>query len=128
MGLLQEIVYNAATKLECQTKLDKESQNSENLATNELSEDVKKDAAVSEPESNTEDNRIGAESSSEDKRIGAETSSSGGKRSVDIYNIFLQLPQSDVRNLGSLLGREGYYFHFIYCLLFFFFFCSSSSL
>ncbi|PON94002.1 Coatomer beta subunit [Trema orientale] len=94
--LLQAVVDDAATKLECQSKLDKESQTSESLATNELSEHVKKDPAVSEPESNPED-----------KRVGAESSSSGGKKSIDIHNIFLQLPQSDLRNLCSLLGREG---------------------
>ncbi|GMN62344.1 hypothetical protein TIFTF001_031415 [Ficus carica] len=95
IGLLQVVVYNAATKLECQTNLDKEPQDSENPSTNEASED-KKDPAVSDPDPKQEDIRIGGESSSSD-----------GKKSIDIYNIFLQLPQSDLCNLCSLLGREG---------------------
>ena len=67
------VVYNAAMKLECQSKLDKASQS---LAKNEVSEDVKKDPAVYEKESNPED-----------KSIGAKSSSSGGNKSIDIYNI-----------------------------------------
>ena len=98
MGLLQVVVVNAATKLECQSNLDMETQNAENLNAIEASEDAKKDPGVSEPESNQEDKPSGAESSSRDK-----------KRTVDIYSIFLQLPQDDLRNLCSLLGREGYY-------------------
>ena len=69
--------------------------------------DVKKGPAVSEKESNPED-----------KSIGAELSSSSGKKSIDIYNIFLQLLQTDLRNLCSLLGREGYYLCFFCCLFF----------
>ncbi|EXB36051.1 E3 ubiquitin-protein ligase UPL1 [Morus notabilis] len=95
MGLLQVVVYNAATKLECQIQLDKETQNSQDLSTNEVSED-KKDPTASETENNQED-----------KRIGGESSSSDGKKSSETYDIFLQLPQSDLRNLCSLLGREG---------------------
>lgn len=111
IGLLQVVVYNAATKLECQTNLDKEPQDSENPSTNEVSED-KKDPAVSDPDPKQED-----------KRIGGESSSSDGKKSIDIYNIFLQLPQSDLCNLCSLLGREGYCLSFFYCLFFTIFTC-----
>lgn len=89
MGLLQVVVYNAGTKLDCQSQSDKETQNP---ATDEAGEDVKK-----EPVAN------------EDKCVGAESSTSDGKRNSDAYNIFLQLPQSDLSNLCSLLGREGYY-------------------
>lgn len=112
MGLLQEVVYNAATKLECQIKLDKETQNSQDLSTNEVSED-KKDPTASETENNQED-----------KRIGGESSSSDGEKSSETYDIFLQLPQSDLRNLCSLLGREGYCLSFTVCSLIFIFCCS----
>ncbi|KAL5548638.1 hypothetical protein UlMin_003869 [Ulmus minor] len=96
MGLLQVIVYNAATKLERQSSSDKETQNSQNLAINEGSEEGKNDPALVEPESNQED-----------KRVGAESSTSEGKKNIDTYDVFLQLPQSDLRNLCALLGREG---------------------
>lgn len=113
MGLLQVVVYNAATKLDCQSQSDKETQNSENLATDEAGDDVKEDPSSLEPESN-EDNKC----------VAAESSSSDGKGSTDTYNIFLQLPQSDLCNLCSLLGREGYYSYFFS----FFFTCNNCSL
>ena len=81
--------------------------NPKGLSLPAVSEDVKKDPAVSEKESNPED-----------KNIGAESSSSGGKKSIDICNIFLQLPQTDLHNLCSLLGCEGYYLCFFYCFFF----------
>ncbi|XP_048323503.2 E3 ubiquitin-protein ligase UPL1 isoform X3 [Ziziphus jujuba] len=96
MGLLRVVVDNAATKLDSQSQSDKETQNSQNLATDEACDDVKKDPSSLEPESN-EDNKC----------VAAESSGSDGKRSTDTYNIFLQLPQSDLCNLCSLLGREG---------------------
>lgn len=104
MGLLRVVVDNAATKLDSQSQSDKETQNSQNLATDEACDDVKKDPSSLEPESN-EDNKC----------VAAESSGSDGKRSTDTYNIFLQLPQSDLCNLCSLLGREGYY---SYCISF----------
>lgn len=98
MGLLQVVVYNAETKLDCQSQSDKETQNSQNPAADETSEDVKNVPSSLEPAANEDD-----------KCVGAESSTSDGKRSSDTYKIFLQLPQSDLCNLCSLLGREGYY-------------------
>lgn len=96
MGLLQVVVYSAAAKLECQADLDKETQNQP--TNEEASEDAEKNPAVPEPESNQEDTPSVAESSS-----------GPGKKSVDVYTVFLQLPQLDLRNLCTLLGREGYF-------------------
>lgn len=98
MGLLQVVVCNAETKLDCQSQSDKETQNSQNPAADETSEDVKKVPSSMEPAANEDD-----------KCVGAESSTSDGKRSSDTYKIFLQLPQFDLCNLCSLLGREGYY-------------------
>lgn len=100
MKLLQEIVHIAATNLEFQSKLERETKKAASLATKEPSEDVEKGPDVSEPESNPEDKRVGTESY--------------GKKRLETYNIFLQLPQSDLRNLCSLLGHEGYDLFFIF--------------
>ncbi|XWS09652.1 hypothetical protein CRYUN_Cryun39dG0007800 [Craigia yunnanensis] len=98
VGLLQVVVNTAASKLEnwLLSDLAVDNSNSQNLLTNEASGDAHKDPPLSEPESNQED-----------KRINAESSASNVNRNVDLYNIFLQLPESDLHNLCSLLGREG---------------------
>lgn len=99
VGVLQAVVYTAASKLESRSLSDLavDNSNSHNQLTNEASGDAHKDPSLSEPDSNQED-----------KRTNAESSASGGHRNVNLYNIFLQLPESDLRNLCSLLGREGY--------------------
>ncbi|XP_022735674.1 E3 ubiquitin-protein ligase UPL1-like isoform X2 [Durio zibethinus] len=98
VGLLKVVVYTAASKLEnwSLSNLAVDNTNTHNLLTNEASGDVHKDHPLSEPESNQED-----------KRTNAESSASNGYRNVDLYNIFLQLPETDLRNLCRLLGREG---------------------
>ncbi|XWS51731.1 hypothetical protein CRYUN_Cryun11dG0008600 [Craigia yunnanensis] len=98
VGLIQIVVYTAASKLENRSLSDLAVDNSDaqNLLTNEASGDAHKDPPLSESESNQED-----------KRTNAESSGSNGNRNVDLYNIFLQLPESDLCNLCSLLGREG---------------------
>lgn len=65
------------------------------LPVDEASGAVSKDPALPEGESKQEN-------------TDAAGSTSGGKRSNDIHNIFLQLPQSVLCNLCALLGREGY--------------------
>lgn len=65
------------------------------LHVDEASGAVSKDPALPEGESKQEN-------------TDAAGSTSGGKRSNDIHNIFLQLPQSVLCNLCALLGREGY--------------------
>ncbi|XVE50857.1 hypothetical protein DITRI_Ditri01bG0197700 [Diplodiscus trichospermus] len=98
VGLLQVVVYTAASKLENRSPSDLavDNSNSQNLLTNEASGDAHVDPSLSEPESNQED-----------KQANAESSASNGNKNVDLYNIFLQLPESDLCNLCSLLGREG---------------------
>ncbi|XVF70904.1 hypothetical protein PTKIN_Ptkin11bG0199900 [Pterospermum kingtungense] len=98
VGLLQVVVYTAASKLENQSLSDLavDNSNSKNGLTNEASGDVHKDPPLLEPESNQED-----------KLTNAESSGSNGNQKVDLFKIFLQLPESDLRNLCSLLGREG---------------------
>ncbi|XP_007020477.2 PREDICTED: E3 ubiquitin-protein ligase UPL1 [Theobroma cacao] len=98
VGVLQVVVYTAASKLESRSLSDLavDNSNSHNQLTNEASGDAHKDPSLSEPDSNQED-----------KWTNAESSASGGHRNVNLYNIFLQLPESDLRNLCSLLGREG---------------------
>ncbi|XP_006474874.1 E3 ubiquitin-protein ligase UPL1 isoform X2 [Citrus sinensis] len=96
MGLLHVIVYTAASKLERQSQSEPAVENSQKPMIDEASGDVCKDPSSTEPES-----------SQEDKHACIKTSSSDGKRSIDTYDILSKLPQSDLRNLCSLLGHEG---------------------
>jgi hypothetical protein len=98
MGLLQVVVHTAASKLDHQPQSEQATANAPDLSVNEASADVQIDPPISEPESKKED-----------KCAGADSSTSDGKKSVDTHNIFLQLPQPELRNLCSILGREGYY-------------------
>lgn len=92
MGLLQVLVYNAASKLDYQrSHSEQPAANFQNQGGDEASGDAKNDPPLSE--SNQEDI----------------TPTSDGKKTVNLYNIFLKLPDSDLHNLCSLLGREGYY-------------------
>ena len=98
MGLLQVVVYTAASKLEYQPQSETATENTLDLPVNEVPGDVPNDPPLSAPDSKQEDNCAGAESSASDE-----------KRSIDMYSIFLRLPQSELSNLCSILGREGYY-------------------
>ncbi|BFG33550.1 hypothetical protein CerSpe_198240 [Prunus speciosa] len=95
MGLLQVVVYTSASKLEGRSQSERVDGNSQNLAINEASGDGQKGPALEQ------------ESDHGDKPISGESSTSDGKSSTDTYNIFLKLPESDLHNLCSLLGREG---------------------
>lgn len=96
MGLLQVIVYTAPSKLE---RLSQSVENSQKPLMDEASGEFHKDPLLTDPESS-----LG------DKHASDKSSSSDGKRSIDPYDIFSKLPQSDLRNLSNLLGREGYFF------------------
>ncbi|OMP04235.1 hypothetical protein COLO4_09844 [Corchorus olitorius] len=98
VGLLQVVVYTAASKLESRslTHLAVDNSNSKTTLAEEGSDNAHKDPPLSEAESNQEV-----------KENNAESSASNGHRTVDLYNIFMQLPESDLCNLCSLLGREG---------------------
>ncbi|KAK8313240.1 hypothetical protein V6Z12_D01G095700 [Gossypium hirsutum] len=97
VGLLQVVVYTAASKLESWSlsHLAVDNSSSQNLLDEEASGDAHKDLPLTEQESNQE------------KRTKTESSGSKGNKNVDFHNIFLQLPESDLCNLCSLLGREG---------------------
>lgn len=99
VGLLQIVVYTAASKLEnlSLSDLAVDNLNSQNLLTTEASGDAHKDPPLRKQVSNQED-----------KQTNPESYAPNDNRNVDLYTIFLQLPESDLRNLCSLLGREGY--------------------
>lgn len=99
MGLLQVIVYTAASKLECRSQSESTTENSQKPPIDEASGDTQKDPSLAEPAS-----------SEGDKNVSDKSSTADGKRSIDTSDIFLHLPQCDLRNLCSLLGREGYLF------------------
>ncbi|KAH8518946.1 hypothetical protein H0E87_000697 [Populus deltoides] len=95
MGLLQVVVFMAASKLESQAQSGQARETSQKQTVGEASSDVPSVPPVV------------AESSEEDKAASAGLSVSDGKKSIDASNVFLQLPQADLRNLCSLLGCEG---------------------
>uniref|UniRef100_A0A1J3I3S5 HECT-type E3 ubiquitin transferase n=2 Tax=Noccaea caerulescens TaxID=107243 RepID=A0A1J3I3S5_NOCCA len=89
MGLLQVVVYRAASRIEGWTPSSGVPEKLENKPIGEeASSETRKDA----------------ESELVDE---AELSVARRKNCADIYNIFLQLPQSDLCNLCILLGYEG---------------------
>lgn len=102
MGLLQVVVFMAASKLESQAQSEQARETSQKQNVGEASSDVPSVLPVV------------AESSQEDKA--SSITASDGKRSIDASSVFLQLPQPDLRNLCSLLGREGY-FQFVTLIL-----------
>ncbi|CAN0915763.1 E3 ubiquitin-protein ligase UPL1 [Linum grandiflorum] len=95
MGLLQVVVYAAASNLESQSQLGHVTDDSRKLTSGEVTGDVQTD------------NQLEQESKQEDTTVAAESSISNGKKSNDTLGVFMRLPRSDLRNLSSLLGREG---------------------
>ncbi|KAK3425256.1 hypothetical protein EUGRSUZ_F02042 [Eucalyptus grandis] len=93
LGLLKEIVDNPALKLESQSGSE-EAINEPQPA--EQSEQGQNEKPSLEPELHKE-----CENSN------LNLSSSNGRRSISIYDVFLQLPHSDLCNLCCLLGHEG---------------------
>ncbi|CAN6693358.1 unnamed protein product [Malus baccata var. baccata] len=90
MGLLQVVVYTSASKLEGQSQSERPDK-----PVGEASGDGQKVPPLE------------SESNQGEKPVSGESSTSDGKRSTDTYNVFLKLPESDLHNLCSLLGREG---------------------
>jgi len=83
MGLLQVVVYTAASRIEGWSP------------------------SSGVPEK-LENKPVGEEASSEtQKDAESELSVARRKNCAELYNIFLQLPQSDLCNLCMLLGYEG---------------------
>ncbi|KAG9448576.1 hypothetical protein H6P81_008541 [Aristolochia fimbriata] len=97
MGLLQVVVNNAARKVECYSHVEVvHSANSDSNSKLDGEPDPQKDPPISECKGNEELN----------KEAAAE-GSSGGKKTVNPYDILLKLPESELRNLCGLLAREG---------------------
>lgn len=97
MGLLKVVVFAAASKLDSQSHSEEvAASSSQNLSGNEVASEVQKDSLVLERET-VQDYKNSADG----------LSKSDGQKSVKMYDVFLQLPQSDLHNLCSLLGHEG---------------------
>ncbi|XP_024960063.1 E3 ubiquitin-protein ligase UPL1-like [Cynara cardunculus var. scolymus] len=96
MGLLQVVVYTAASKLDCQSQAEQAVTNSQGLPGNEAADHPQGDSSSA-----------GAEPSQDDKSVGDGLSTSDDQKSVNMHDIFMKLPQTDLHNLCSLLGHEG---------------------
>ncbi|KAL2483694.1 E3 ubiquitin-protein ligase [Forsythia ovata] len=108
MGLLQVVVYAAASKLELQSPSEETAAPTDNPpseetaaptdnpSSNEIASDVQKDPQLLEIEVNQLD-----------KSSGTSKTTSDGHGNLKTGDIFLLLPQSDLHNLCSLLGQEG---------------------
>lgn len=97
MGLLQVVVYTAASKLECQSHSEEAASNSQTLSGDGAASNIQKDSSLLQDESGHQD----------DENTPTSKSRSHSQTSTDIYDIFLQLPQSDLHNICSILGHEG---------------------
>ena len=93
MGLLQVVVYTAASKLESQ------SHSEQPVASSQVQE------AVSQPQEDS--SSAVAEPNQDDKSVSDGLSTSDDLKKVDMNDIFMKLPQTDLHNLCSLLGHEG---------------------
>nr|DAD23683.1 TPA_asm: hypothetical protein HUJ06_025146 [Nelumbo nucifera] len=97
MGLLHVVVYTAASKVECQPQSGQVMANSQSSPPSEAPVNVQIDPSVSESDPNK---KLGKSRSSE-------ITTSDEKGRISPYDVFLQLPESDLRNLCSLLAHEG---------------------
>ncbi|KAK9156355.1 hypothetical protein Sjap_003835 [Stephania japonica] len=95
--LLQEVVRVAASKVACQPNSGVSSADSENVPVNEDPSDNHSDHPAPEPVSNHE----------LEKNVGDKLPEINAKKAINPYDIFLQLPESELRNLCSLLAHEG---------------------
>lgn len=109
MGLLQVVVYAAASKVDSQSNTEETAPPTETSPGNETVSDTPKDIQD-----------LPVESNQLDQSASAVNSKSDGQRSIRTFDIFLLMPHSDLRNLCGLLGHEGYYLQdllYIYSLL-----------
>ncbi|CAL0306067.1 unnamed protein product [Lupinus luteus] len=97
MGLIQAVVDNAASELESQSQSDKKMSNTQNLSVDEASGNITEDPPL--VKTGTSEMAL-----NEQNKLAELNHYDGNKKE---YNIFLHLPQSDLRNLCTLLGREG---------------------
>lgn len=96
MGLLQVVVYNAASKLESQSHTEQAATSSQGLPGNESASNPQGDSssAVAEP-------------SHDNATVSDRLSTSHDQKNVNMHDIFMKLPHPDLQNLCSLLGHEG---------------------
>lgn len=93
MGLLQVVVNNAVAKVDSQLQSEQAADTSEAQVSNGASSNSQRDSSILELDQNREAN---PNSNSE----------LPGNKSVNTYDIFLQLPKSDLRHLCSILAHE----------------------
>lgn len=104
MGLLQVVVNNAASKVDCLPHSGRAVTESQALPDQGASGDTPSET----PDTPNETPTSKHDSSQQlDKGAGSEVSSSAEKRAVKPHDIFLLLPESDLCNLCSLLAHEG---------------------
>ncbi|KAL8209796.1 hypothetical protein R6Q57_006528 [Mikania cordata] len=96
MGLLQVVVYNAASKVESQSNTEQAATSSQGPPGNESAGNPQGDSSPA-----------GAEKSHDVTTVSDGLSTSDDRKSVSMYDIFMKLPHSDLQNLCSLLGHEG---------------------
>ncbi|GAB2258516.1 hypothetical protein Droror1_Dr00014676 [Drosera rotundifolia] len=96
LTLVQEIIFNASTKLENESPSNQTVDNPE----------VQQVSAASE---NAEGAEMSNASASKQETLSdkGESSSHQKKDGDDVYDIFLKIPEPDLRNVCCLLGREG---------------------
>lgn len=107
MGLLQVVIYAAASKVDIESNTEETAPPTEIASGNETTSDIQKDPHV-----------MGVESSQPDQSTSSLNSKSDGQRSIRTRDIFLMMPQSDLRNLCGLLGHEGYCYYNLIVLYF----------
>ncbi|OIW00674.1 hypothetical protein TanjilG_09643 [Lupinus angustifolius] len=100
MGIIQVVVDNAASELESQSQSEKEMVNTQDLSVNEASGNVTQDPPLAKT-------GILEIALNEHNKLADINHYDGKKKEYNIYNTFLQLPQFDLRNLCTLLSREG---------------------
>ncbi|KNA02839.1 hypothetical protein SOVF_214860, partial [Spinacia oleracea] len=95
MGLLQVVVYTAASRLESPSLPEQVLDDSQNLPS-KASDEVERDVALVETETNKQNKVENGEPSISDRSTGH-----------NIHDVFTQQPKSDLRYLSRLLGYEG---------------------
>lgn len=94
MGLLQVVVYTAASRLQSLSLPEQVLDDTQNLSSKASDEAQKEDALVETDKQQSKVEKGGS-------------SASDGLRSHNIHDVFIRLPKSDLRNLCRLLGYEG---------------------
>lgn len=112
MGLLQVVIFAAASKLDCEAHSEPGGASiSETLSGNAVS-GVQDSSSVLERESNSSGllqnlMRSEGELALDNLKSSDGLTTSVRQKSSNTRDIFLQLPQSDLHSLCSLLGHEG---------------------